>query len=606
MKRKNILITASVLSAVIASSSAATVIAQPVSPPIPIPGISDTNQDKPASEDLKQKFDKLYKEGQDKAAEYINNSSRKGEIVDTPAEELITQLHVMQSVLRGINENNPDNRTYFEIYVYPQIIKMPKITEGSGTSDEAKVANDQLMKIPASMQNLMLKLRVAPADEFVRFVENELETIDKLIPLIDKYVNIEGGPTITAFNAEKEDTTSPTTSKETPNDKQEDTPTEEKSQYEKTLGGLKDDEVIFQNVAQDTLPEECVVDTLQEGWDAQGVKNEKETSATPSSTTSAPAPASATEESEATTTTPTRLYNRTTSAEPTSPTRLYNRTTSAAPGQFALDIENTTLTQADALAAILDDETIKDKVIDVTNDKFTTVFKETTIKEGEKDVVVDSSCINEFFDKEDSEDTSTTATSTTETTTPGEEADVIETPITEENSETIESTPSEENDIDVVSDNLEDDPVDAPNPTLINSLGDLNNEENDGVEENDDETVDEESIPDSSEETAVEKESSSTTQAKPSKVVGTQPGQYSPSGARVIGSSSSTKTPKKGYWNGSRYVSEEEFLKGGVSSSYSGFENGDDNDNAKKKVGPSVDTGGQVVKQGFLAKLFGF
>jgi len=147
MNRKGILITASIMSAVIASSGANVAIAQQPSPP-------SANQDD--SSELKTKFEDLKKSGQEKGEKFIDDSDRKDSILKTPAEDLIIKLNIIQSILSGINKDNPNNHTYFERYVYPELLKIPKITNSDGKSEEAKRASEQLMKISESLQNLIV------------------------------------------------------------------------------------------------------------------------------------------------------------------------------------------------------------------------------------------------------------------------------------------------------------------------------------------------------------------------------------------------------------------------------------------------------------------
>lgn len=586
MNRKGLLITASVMSAVIASSGANVVIAQQPSPP------SASQND---SSELKTKFEELKKSGQEKGEKFISNSDRKDSILKTPAEDLIIQLNIIQSILSGINKDNPNNRTYFEMYVYPELLKIPKITNGDGKSEEAKKASEQLMKIPKSFQDLMLKARMTPDNQdMVRVVENEAETLSKILPEIDKYVNVEGGPTIESKKtedsnpvSEPKETSVEETDKETDKENEDGQDIKDNEKLENsTVKNLKENEVIFRNVSLDTLPQKCIVKNLAPGWDDEEVKDHSSDVKDTSSPTTTTATTEKTKEKETVeTTTPEKtkevLTSRTTSAE-TSTT--LSPTTFIEPSRLALAINKKDLPKSKRLSISINDKNIEDLVIDLKDDKFKSILEKTGIKQGEDDAIVYSSCINDLINGEETSTVEETEDPTEEPTETTEEFSPTKEETSEENNE--EEVPSSSTEENIESENVPDtiqntentEPVPAPNPKIVN--GDIENVSEVQVSNN-----------------------STNNSTSPSRVVGTQPGQYSPGGARVISSAQSNNVPKKGYWNGSRYVSEEEFLKGGVSSSYSGFGDDKDNPTGKKKVGPSVNTGGEV-KKNFFTRIF--
>ena len=499
-------------------------------------------------------------------------------------------MNIIQSILSGINKDNPNNHTYFERYVYPEFLKIPKITNSDGKSEEAKRASEQLMKISESLQNLMLKARTTSDNQdMIKVVENEAETLSKILPEIDKYVNVEGGPIIEQKETEGSDTISDPkeTSVEESDDRKEngENGKEPEKLENSTVKNLRENEVIFRNASIDTIPQKCIVKNLVPGWDDEDVKEHSSDVKETSSPTTTPTSEKAEEkETVETTTTPEKTKEVSTSKTTSEESSTLSPTTLIEPSRLALAINKKDLPKSKRLPISINDENIEDLIIDLKNDKFKSILEKTDIKQGKDDAIVDSSCINDLIN---GEETSTTIEDTTEDLTE-EELIPSEENFTEENNDgDVSSSDTEknfelENNSDTIQNYENTEPVPAPNPEIVN--GDLENFSEGQVNNN-------------------SSNNSTNNSTVPSRVVGTQPGQYSPGGARVISSAQSNSVPKKGYWNGSRYVSEEEFLKGGVSSSYSGFGDDKEDPTGKKKVGPSVNTGGEI-KKSFFSRIF--
>lgn len=568
---------------------------------------SDTNS-------LDSKIVSIKKKGYDNGMKYVENSEHKNVLKDKGAENYIIQSHIILSLLSDENAEL-DNEEY-KSAIRDEMKKLPNINSPSSDSQEAQEAFQNFFDIAVILRDINQSSNIS---------KENIEKYEKAVSNLDEYFIVEGGPSAekttdiqeptldekpsstTATSTEKPDTengkeeapsqtsekestkqnSSPEVSSENKESDTDNIPSEEprptqsldnRPMYKNTIDALDGYQIILKNVNPDTVPPKCINARLADIWD---------------------------KEANISIDTPPRVsQEESTSSAPTTTKELENPTTT----------KQMSNNQADGLAAhpmalIITDEEVDKNILDLSKENNIEKFAGTTIKLGEKDLVVNASCINDFFGATDEDEVNTDITLEESTDINSSRSDI--------NNDTIldmEKAVDDNSYLDNMfnndrENNEEGSFNDTNNADLIAEVDRSDNSSHsDDIFDNYRDYQESDYDYYQGEQSTVQSndtnKNNTVEKGNTPQVVETQPGKYSPSGARIIDSSNpaSASPAKKGYWNGSRYVSEEEFLKGGVSSSYSGFEK-EGAKFASKKVGPAVNTGGEI-KKNFFQKIF--
>lgn len=590
---------------------------------------NNTNATSTDSSSLETKVVSIKKKGYDEGVKYVENSEHKEKLKSNGADNYIIQSHIIFSLL---NDTNAElTNTEYKSAIREEIKKLPNIEAPSGDSQEAQAAFQDFYDVAVILRDINNGLQ---SDNVSK---EKIAKYGKTINDLDKSFIVDGGPTVAKTNPiqdpaidskpstsstentttekDKEESTTQQSTKEsttqdspepssptTSNDKEENKePTTKNSventrptqsldnrpMYKNTIDALEGYQMILKNVDPNTVPPKCINARLADIWDKEA-------------NISIDTPPTRSQEESSSSTVPS------TTKELAAPTTTQEISAPTTTQQMSDNIEGREI--ASPMALIITDEEVDNNILDLAKDNNIEKFSGTTIKLGEKDLVVNASCINDFFGAtEDSE----------------KDEEIDDDFISDKNSSVFDTySPGSHIGQDAILDMdkaVEDDSYlddfiqNSDESEFINADTGLVDDTTYSSSDNNDAISDEQNVPQretSSHQEEVGSNSSfnnnhdqSNTSVKRSspQVVGTQPGQYSPSGARVIDSQTSSPS-KKGYWNGSRYVSEEEFLRGGVSSSYSGFEK-EGKSIANKKVGPSVNTGGKV-QASFIKRIF--
>ena len=591
---------------------------------IPTDAIAQDNTSVSSSvtSNLDAKIVSIKKKGYDNGVKYIENSDHKNTLKDNNAENYIIQSHIILSLLSDKNAEL-DNEEY-KSAIRDEMKKLPNINSPSSDSQEAQEAFQSFFDIAVILRDINQSSNIS---------KENIEKYEKAVSNLDEYFIVEGGPSAektsdiqeptldenpsstTATSTEKpntendkEEDPSQTSEKETTKqnnssavsseNKESDTdniPSEEprptqsldnRPMYKNTIDALDGYQIILKNVNPDTVPPKCINARLADIWDKEA-----------NISIDTPPRASQEESASSAPTTTKELENPTTTKELSAPTTTKQMSNNQADGLAA-----------HPMALIITDEEVDKNILDLSKENNIEKFAGTTIKLGEKDLVVNASCINDFFGAtEDEVDTDVSSEKDTELTSSRSDINndtildmekavddnsYLDNMFNNDRENNEEGSFNDTNNADLIAEVDRSDNSSHSDDTFDNysdyqeSDYDYSQREQSTVQSND-----------TNKNNTVEK-------VNTPQVVKTQPGKYSPNGARIIDSSNpaSASPAKKGYWNGSRYVSEEEFLKGGVSSSYSGFEK-EGAKLASKKVGPAVNTGGEI-KKNFFQKIF--